>query len=83
VSVPDILANSGGVMGSYFEWTQNIQEFSWPLEKFRRELDLRMDKAFGNVHKVSKQYSVDLRTAAMVVAVGRVAEAFEMRGSLV
>ena len=83
VIVPDILANSGGVMGSYFEWTQNIQEFSWPLEKFRRELDLRMDKAFGNVHKVSKQYSVDLRTAAMVVAVSRVAEAFEMRGSLV
>jgi len=83
VIVPDILANSGGVMGSYFEWTQNIQEFSWPLEKFRRELDLRMEKAFGNVLKVSKQYSVDLRTAAMVVAVGRVAEAFEMRGSLV
>lgn len=83
VIVPDILANSGGVMGSYFEWTQNIQEFSWPLEKFRRELDLRMDKAFGNVHKVSKQYSVDLRTAAMVVAVDRVAEAFDMRGSLV
>jgi glutamate dehydrogenase (NAD(P)+) len=83
VIVPDILANSGGVMGSYFEWTQNIQAFSWPLEKFRRELDLRMDQAFGNVHKVSKKYSVDLRTAVMVVAVGRVAEAFEMRGSLV
>ena len=76
VIVPDILANSGGVMGSYFEWTQNIQEFSWPLDKFRRELDLRMEKAFGNVHVVSKKYSVDLRTAAMVVAVGRVAQAF-------
>jgi glutamate dehydrogenase (NAD(P)+) len=83
VIVPDILANSGGVMGSYFEWTQNIQEFSWPLDKFRRELDLRMEKAFGNVHQVSKEYSVDLRTAAMVVAVGRVAQAFELRGSLV
>ena len=83
VIVPDILANSGGVMGSYFEWTQNIQEFSWPLDKFRRELDLRMEKAFGNVHAVSKKYSVDLRTAAMVVAVGRVAQAFELRGSLV
>jgi glutamate dehydrogenase (NAD(P)+) len=83
VIVPDILANSGGVMGSYFEWTQNIQEFSWPLDKFRRELDLRMEKAFGNVHQVSKQYSVDLRTAAMVVAVGRVAQAFELRGALV
>jgi len=83
VIVPDILANSGGVMGSYFEWTQNIQEFSWPIDKFRRELDVRMEKAFGNVHKVSKQYSVDLRTAAFIVSVGRVAQAFEMRGSLV
>jgi glutamate dehydrogenase (NAD(P)+) len=81
--VPDILANSGGVMGSYFEWTQNIQEFSWPIDKFRRELDMRMEKAFGNVHKVSKQYSVDLRTAAFIVSVERVAQAFEMRGSLV
>ena len=83
IIVPDILANSGGVMGSYFEWTQNIQEFSWPIEKFRSELDSRMDKAFINVHEVSKKYSVDLRTAAFVVSVGRVAEAFELRGSLV
>jgi glutamate dehydrogenase (NAD(P)+) len=83
VIVPDILANSGGVMGSYFEWTQNIQEFGWPLEKFRRELDSRMQSAFVNVHGVSKKHSVDLRTAAFVVAVGRVAEAFELRGSLV
>lgn len=81
--VPDILANSGGVMGSYFEWTQNIQEFTWPLDKFRRELDVRMETAFGTVHKVSKKYSVDLRTAAFIVSVGRVANAFEMRGSLV
>lgn len=83
IIVPDILANSGGVMGSYFEWTQNIQEFSWPLDKFRRELDSRMESAFINVHNVSKKHSVDLRTAAFVVAVGRVAEAFELRGSLV
>jgi len=81
--VPDILANSGGVMGSYFEWTQNIQEFSWPIDKFRRELDTRMELAFSNVHTVSKKYSIDLRTAAFVVSVGRVAQAFEMRGSLV
>lgn len=83
VIVPDILANSGGVMGSYFEWTQNIQEFSWPIEKFRRELDVRMEKAFNNVLKVSHKYSVDLRTAAFVVSVERVARAFELRGSLV
>ena len=83
VIVPDILANSGGVMGSYFEWTQNIQEFSWPVDKFRRELDTRMEKAFGNVNKVSRKYSVDLRTAAFIVSVERVAGAFELRGSLV
>jgi glutamate dehydrogenase (NAD(P)+) len=83
IIVPDILANSGGVMGSYFEWTQNIQQFSWPIDKFRRELDTRMEKAFGQTHKVSKKYKVDLRTAAFIVAVERVAKAFEMRGSLV
>jgi glutamate dehydrogenase (NAD(P)+) len=82
VIVPDILANSGGVMGSYFEWTQNIQEFSWPIDKFRHELDVRMEKAFGNVHEVSKKYSVDLRTAAFIVSVERVAQAFQLRGSL-
>jgi len=83
VIVPDILANSGGVMGSYFEWTQNIQEFSWPIEKFRKELDSRMELAFTNVLDVSKKHSVDMRTAAFVVAVGRVSQAFELRGSLV
>ena len=83
VIVPDILANSGGVMGSYFEWTQNIQEFSWPIEKFRKELDSRMEIAFTHVLEVSKKHSVDMRTAAFVVAVGRVAQAFELRGSLV
>ncbi|NDH99738.1 MAG: glutamate dehydrogenase [Actinobacteria bacterium] len=83
VIVPDILANSGGVMGSYFEWTQNIQEFSWPIEKFRRELDSRMEIAFANVNETAKKYSIDLRSAAFVLAVGRVAKAFEMRGSLV
>ena len=81
--IPDILANAGGFMGSYFEWTQNIQEFSWPLEKFRKELDNRMTKAFTEVSKTSKKFGVDYRTAAMILAVGRVAEAMKMRGSLV
>ena len=81
--VPDILANSGGVMGSYFEWTQNIQEFSWPIERFRSELDTRMETAFNNTNRVAEKYSVDLRTAAFIVAVGRVSEAFKLRGSLI
>ena len=83
VVVPDILANSGGVMGSYFEWTQNIQQFSWPKERFRSELDVRMSKAFVNVNETAKKYNVDLRGAAFIVSVGRVAEAFSVRGSLV
>jgi glutamate dehydrogenase (NAD(P)+) len=83
VVVPDILANSGGVMGSYFEWTQNIQQYSWPKERFRSELDTRMSKAFVHVNETAKQYNVDLRSAAFIVSVGRVAEAFSVRGSLV
>jgi glutamate dehydrogenase (NAD(P)+) len=83
VVVPDILANSGGVMGSYFEWTQNIQEFSWPIERFREELDFRMSKAFQKVNEVSLQHKTDLRTAAFIVAVDRVAKAYKLRGSLV
>jgi glutamate dehydrogenase (NAD(P)+) len=81
--VPDILANAGGVMGSYFEWTQNIQQYSWPVDKFRRELDARMTKSFNEVHKESKKHSIDLRTAAFVLAVQRVATAFALRGELV
>jgi glutamate dehydrogenase (NAD(P)+) len=83
VVVPDILANSGGVMGSYFEWTQNIQQFSWPKEKFRSELDVRMQKAFVQVNETAKRYKTDLRSAAFIVSVARVAEAFNFRGSLV
>jgi len=81
--VPDILANSGGVMGSYFEWTQNIQQFSWDIEKFRKELDSRMRKAFNTVRKTSEKYGVDYRSAAYILAVSRVSEAFASRGSLV
>lgn len=83
VIVPDILANSGGVMGSYFEWTQNIQQFSWPIEKFRGELDVRMQKAFVTVNETAKKYNTDLRSAAFILAVDRVANAFSQRGSLV
>jgi glutamate dehydrogenase (NAD(P)+) len=83
VVVPDILANAGGVMGSYFEWTQNIQQYSWPKERFRSELDSRMSKAFVHVNETAKKYNVDLRSAAFLVSVSRVADAFSVRGSLV
>ncbi|MFZ9360726.1 MAG: Glu/Leu/Phe/Val family dehydrogenase, partial [Candidatus Nanopelagicales bacterium] len=82
VVVPDILANAGGVMGSYFEWTQNIQEFRWPIERFRNELDTRMKIAFDSVWEASNKFGTDLRTAAFIVSVERVATAFKLRGDL-
>ena len=83
VIVPDILANAGGVMGSYFEWTQNIQQFSWPIDKFRQELDSRMAKSLNEVFHEAKKHSIDIRTAAYVLAVKRVAASFQLRGHLV
>lgn len=83
VIVPDILANAGGVMGSYFEWTQNIQQFSWPIDKFRQELDSRMAKSLNEVFQEAKKHSIDIRTAAYVLAVKRVAASFQLRGHLV
>lgn len=80
--IPDILANSGGVIGSYFEWTQNIQEFRWPLSRFRNELDDRMTAAYSAVSTASALHNCDLRTASFVVAVRRVVEALDLRGQV-
>jgi glutamate dehydrogenase (NAD(P)+) len=80
--VPDILANSGGVIGSYFEWTQNLQEYRWSLERFRAELDSHMNRAFDETQAAAERYQVDLRTAAFTLGVARVAEAWRLRGSL-
>ncbi len=73
--VPDILANAGGVTVSYFEWVQNIQQFSWKYERVQQELTDMMRKAYAAVKEVAGQYSIDLRTAAFVLAIRRVSEA--------
>lgn len=78
--VPDILANSGGVVGSYFEWTQNIQEFRWPISRFRDELDSRMQLAFKTVASTARHHDCSLRDAAYIIAVTRVVDAFNLRG---
>ena len=75
VVVPDILANAGGVTVSYFEWTQNIQQYHWKKEKVLKELRIYMDDAFERVISVSKSKNVSLRTAAFIIAMGRVAKA--------
>lgn len=77
--VPDILANAGGVTVSYFEWAQNIQQFRWELDRVRQELTTYMRKAYRSVADVARRHQVDLRTAAFVLAIGRVAEASTSR----
>jgi len=77
--VPDILANAGGVTVSYFEWAQNIQQFSWNKERVDQELTDTMRKAYAAVSEVAEEHSIDMRTAAFVLAIRRVGKAAKAR----
>jgi glutamate dehydrogenase (NAD(P)+) len=77
--VPDILANAGGVIVSYFEWTQNIQQFRWPEDRVNDELQERIVAAYRDVRDHAGGGS-SLRDAAFAIAVGRVAQAIRLRG---
>lgn len=78
--LPDILANAGGVVVSYFEWVQDIQRFFWDEDEIQKRLENIMIKAFKHVLTIAQSKKVDMRTAAMIVGVGRVAEASAVRG---
>ena len=78
--VPDILANSGGVTGSYFEWVQNRHGYYWTEAEVNNRLEAKMHEAFTAVLKTSLKYTVDMRTAAYIEAINRVATVTRMRG---
>ena len=78
--VPDILANAGGVTVSYFEWVQDLQSFFWGVEEITQKLEVLMNRAFAAVAEKADQYSCDMRLAANMLAISRVAEATQVRG---
>ena len=80
VQVPDIYANAGGVTVSYFEWVQNLQQFTWTEEEVNEKLERKMIRGFETIWKVAQEKKVSLRTAAFIIAIGRVGKARVLRG---
>lgn len=78
--IPDILANAGGVIGSYFEWTMNIQQFTWDEHQFNERLAARLIKAYAATRESAEYLGCTLRSGAYSIGVQRVAEAVKLRG---
>jgi len=78
--IPDILANAGGVVVSYFEWVQGIQSFFWDLDEINQKLSEILSVAFNRVYEVSKKRKIDMRTAALWTGISTVSKAMLTRG---
>ncbi len=78
--VPDILANAGGVMVSYFEWVQNLMRYNWTFKEVQDKQEDKMYKAFDDIWTLMGEHNVDMRTAAYMMSIKRVADAMKLRG---
>lgn len=78
--IPDVIANAGGVIVSYFEWVQNLQQFTWDLDEINFKLKKKITKGYKDIYNVAKENNLSFRTAAFVLGIQRVIETVKLRG---